>query len=87
MHSHCHLSLYLSTPQIKDDFLGRAMIHCGLHDNNPETQPNVVSVTVYVNVFLNSFRVREHVKWIFPRRDYFAILRTYIQYLLSMKVQ
>ena len=29
--------------QIKDDFLGRAMIHIDLRDTNPETRPHTVS--------------------------------------------
>ena len=29
--------------QIKDDFLGRAMIHCDLRDTNPDTQAYFVS--------------------------------------------
>jgi hypothetical protein len=39
-----HSIIYL--PQIKDDFLGRAMIHCDLNDTNPETQPYTVSLVI-----------------------------------------
>ena len=44
----------LPIPQIKDDFLGRTMIHINLADTNPGTGPCIVSVSLskYLNKHL-----------------------------------
>ena len=48
------LCLVLHKSQIKDDFLGRAMIHCNLTDTDPGTRPCIVSVWVS-KYFINNF--------------------------------
>ena len=45
--------LLIVTSQIKDDFLGRAMIHCDLMDTNPETRPFLVSLhDAYMQIYI-----------------------------------